>query len=165
MKKILLISDTHGYIDERILYFASLADEVWHAGDVGSLEVISKLKEVSNLKAVYGNIDGNEIRQLLPLNNIFLCEQVKVFITHIGGYPKNYKPGIKFLLEEHKPDIFICGHSHILKVIRDSTLDVLHMNPGACGKHGFHKIRTLLRFEINKKEIENLEVVELESKN
>ncbi|MDR6300698.1 metallophosphoesterase family protein [Mesonia maritima] len=161
MKKILLLSDNHSYIDDRILAYAEKADEIWHAGDIGSLEVTDKLTEKAPLKAVYGNIDDHSIRKEFPLNNRFMCEEVDVFITHIGGYPKKYAPRIKEEIQQNPPKIFISGHSHILKVMHDKQLNLLHMNPGACGKHGFHQVRTMLRFEIDKKEIKNLEVIEL----
>ena len=161
MKKILLLSDNHSYIDDRILAYAEKADEIWHAGDIGSLEVTDKLAEKAPVKAVYGNIDDHSVRKEFPLNNRFMCEEVDVFITHIGGYPKKYAPRIKEEIQQNPPKIFISGHSHILKVMHDKQLNLLHMNPGACGKHGFHQVRTMLRFEIDKKEIKNLEVIEL----
>jgi len=161
MKKILLLSDTHSYIDDRILHYAEQADEVWHAGDIGDLKVTDALKKIKPLQAVYGNIDDAEARQEFPLDAVFMCENKKVWITHIGGYPGKYPARIKegFLL--HKPDIFICGHSHILKVQFDKQFNCLDLNPGAAGIYGFHQIRTMLRFEIDKDKIENLEVIEL----
>lgn len=164
MKKILLLSDTHGHIDDRILTYASEADEVWHAGDVGDLKVTDALKKVASLKAVYGNIDSAEIRKEFPLNQRFLCEKVAVWITHIGGYPGKYSPAIRDEIKQNPPKLFICGHSHILKVMHDKQLDLLHMNPGAIGKYGFHKVRTMLRFEIDNENISNLEVIELGKK-
>ena len=161
MKKILLLSDTHSYIDDRILEYARQADEVWHAGDIGDLNVTDKLKEIKPLRAVFGNIDNHEARKEFPLNNRFMCEGVDVWITHIGGYPNKYSPAIKEKIKENPPKLFISGHSHILKVMPDKKLGLLHMNPGACGKHGFHQIRTMLRFEIEQAEIKNLEVIEL----
>lgn len=161
MKKILLLSDTHSYIDDRILTYARQADEVWHAGDIGDLNVTDKLKEIKPLRAVFGNIDNHEARKEFPLNNRFICEGVDVWITHIGGYPNKYSPAIKEEITENPPKLFISGHSHILKVMPDKKLGLLHMNPGACGKHGFHQVRTMLRFEIEGKEIKNLEVIEL----
>jgi len=160
MKKILLLSDTHSYIDEQILKHVKHADEVWHAGDIGTLEVTNKIKKHSKLRAVYGNIDGVELRREFPLDLHFEIEGVKVYITHIGGHSNKYNQRVKNLLEKTKPDVFICGHSHILKVMPDKKLGLIHMNPGAIGKHGFHKARTMLRFEINGKEIKNLEVIE-----
>lgn len=164
MKKILLLSDTHSYIDDRILFYAKEADEVWHAGDIGSLAVTDAIKALKPLRAVFGNIDDHEIRKEFPLNNRFFCEGVDVWITHIGGYPGKYSPAIKEEIKNNPPKLFICGHSHILKVMNDKTLHLLHMNPGAAGKHGFHKVRTMLRFVIDGKEIKELEVIELQKK-
>ena len=161
LKKILLLSDTHSYIDDRILEYAKNADEIWHAGDFGNLEVIDELKKVGKLRGVFGNIDDAKIRAEFPEIAIFECEKVKVFMIHIGGYPHKYAPRVKEKLKEEKPQIFISGHSHILKVMYDKELEILHLNPGAAGKHGWHKMRTMLRFEINGEKIENLEVIEL----
>lgn len=160
MKKILLLSDTHGYIDETILKHVKNADEVWHAGDIGDLKVTDKIQAIKPLRAVYGNIDDAKTRLQFPENNVFEIEGISVFITHIGGYPGKYNPRIREDLKTGKYDLFICGHSHILKVMRDKKLDLLHMNPGAIGTHGFHKVRTMLSFEINKGKIENLMVLE-----
>jgi len=160
MKKILLISDTHGYIDEKIVKYASRVDEIWHAGDIGDISVTDKLKKIKPLKAVYGNIDDHNIRTEFPLHNRFMCEKVDVWITHIGGYPKRYNPKILEELKSNPPDLFICGHSHILKVINDKELDLLHINPGAIGKHGLHRVRTMVQFEINGRIIQNLSVIE-----
>ena len=162
MKKILLITDTHGYIDEKIVKYANKVDEIWHAGDIGDISVSDKLKKIKPLKGVYGNIDDQKIRAEFPLHNRFICEKVSVWITHIGGYPKRYNPKILEELKSNPPDLFICGHSHILKVINDKELDLLHMNPGAIGKHGLHRVRTMIQFEINGKKIENLSVIEFE---
>lgn len=162
MKKILLLSDTHGHMDDRILHYANEADEIWHAGDIGSLDVTDKLEAVKPVKAVYGNIDNAEIRKEFPLNNRFMCENVDVWITHIGGYPGKYSPAIKEEIKKNPPKIFISGHSHILKVMNDKNLNLLHMNPGAAGKQGFHKKRTMLRFKIDGENISDLEVIELE---
>ena len=161
MKKILLLSDTHGHIDDRILSYVEQADEIWHAGDIGDLSVTDKLKALKPLRAVYGNIDGDKARLEFPLNNRFMCEGVDVWITHIGGYPGKYSPGIRSKLYANPPKLFICGHSHILKVMFDKKLNLLHMNPGAAGISGFHQVRTMLRFEINGDKIEKLEVIEL----
>ncbi len=161
MKKILLLSDTHGFLDERILKYAEEADEIWHAGDIGTCSVTDELKKVKPLKAVFGNIDGNRIRMEFPLNQRFFCEEVDVWITHIGGYPGKYSPAIKEEIQQNPPRLFICGHSHILKVMNDKKLGLLHMNPGAAGVHGFHQMRTMLRFKIDGKEIKELEVIEL----
>ena len=160
MKKILLLSDTHSYIDDRILEYAQQADEIWHAGDIGDISVTDKLAEIKRLRAVYGNIDDNKARAEFPLNNRFTLEGVDVWITHIGGYPGKYNPAIRKEITENPPKLFICGHSHILKVMPDKQLGLIHMNPGAVGKHGFQKVRTMLRFELNDGKIENLEVIE-----
>ncbi len=161
MKKILLLSDTHSHIDDRILEYASQADEIWHAGDIGTLAVTDKLSTIKPLRAVYGNIDNHIIQKEFPLNDRFMCEEVDVWITHIGGYPPKYNVNTRSEIIKNPPKLFICGHSHILKVMWDKKLGVLHMNPGACGKHGFHQIRTMLRFTIDGKEIKDLEVIEL----
>lgn len=158
--KILLLSDTHSYIDEKILKYAAEADEVWHAGDIGDLKVTDELSKVSKLRAVYGNIDTTDIRREFPLNNRFIIDGIDVWITHIGGYPGKYSPQIKDEIYKNPPNLFICGHSHILKVMSDKRLNLLHMNSGAVGQHGFHQVRTMLRFEINRSKIENLEVIE-----
>jgi uncharacterized protein len=160
MKKILLISDTHGYIDKRIVQYAKESDETWHAGDIGNLEVTDELKKVTNLRAVHGNIDNNKIREEYPENLRFTIEGIKIWMTHIGGYPNRYNHKIRKEINTNPPDIFICGHSHILKVINDKKLKLLHINPGAIGKHGFHKVRTMVRFEVAKSKIQNLEVIE-----
>lgn len=159
--KILLLSDTHSYIDERILHHVQNADEVWHAGDIGDLAVTDKIRELKPLRAVYGNIDGTEARKDFPLNQLFTCEKVKVLMTHIGGYPGRYAKGIKDLLLKERPQIFISGHSHILKVQYDNQLNILHLNPGAAGIYGHHQARTMLRFEIISSDIKNMEIIEL----
>ena len=164
MKKILLLSDTHGYIDKQILKFVKLADEVWHAGDIGNIMVIDSISKIKPIRAVFGNIDDNNMRKKFPLDNIFTLEGVKVWITHIGGYPNKYNKRVKDKIKINKPDLFISGHSHILKVIYDKKLQLLHLNPGASGKYGFHKIRTMLRFELDSGKIKNLEIIELEKK-
>lgn len=161
MKKILLLSDTHSHIDETILKYVRQADEVWHAGDIGTLEVTDSLKKLKPLKAVYGNIDDHIIQKEFPLNQRFYCEKVDVLMTHIGGYPPKYNMRTRDIIKENPPKLFICGHSHILKVMMDQKLNVLHMNPGACGKHGFHQVRTMLRFKIDNEDIKDLEVIEL----
>jgi putative phosphoesterase len=161
MKRILLLSDTHGYIDEAICKHAGETDEIWHAGDIGSVEVYDKLAAIKPIRAVYGNIDSAEIRKLCPKNQRFRCEQKEVWITHIGGYPPNYTLAIKNSLFTHPVGIFICGHSHILKVIFDKKLNLLHINPGAAGREGFHKIRTMVRFVIDGNDIKNMAIIEL----
>ncbi|WP_338733220.1 metallophosphoesterase family protein [Mangrovimonas cancribranchiae] len=162
MTKILLLSDTHGHIDTTILKYVKEADEVWHAGDIGNLKVTDAIKKLKPLRAVYGNIDDHKARKEFPKNNRFFCEDVDVWITHIGGYPGKYNPNLKNEINSNPPDIFICGHSHILKVMPDKKLNLLHMNPGAIGNHGFHKVKTMLRFTIDGKKIDNLEVIEFE---
>jgi putative phosphoesterase len=160
MKKILLLSDTHSYIDDNILKYVKHADEVWHAGDIGNLNVTDAIKKLKPLRAVYGNIDDDKARLEFPENNRFMCEGVDVWITHIGGYPNRYSINVKDVIIKNPPNLFISGHSHILKVMPDKKLDLLHMNPGAIGKHGFQKVRTMLRFVIDGSTIKNLEVIE-----
>lgn len=162
MKKILLLSDTHSYLDQRILDYASTVDEIWHAGDIGDVKVLDDLKTIKPIRAVYGNIDDTKIRKECPENQLFELEGVKVMMTHIGGYPPKYVARVKKLIIEHQPKLYICGHSHILKVMPDPQFNLLHMNPGAIGKHGFQQVRTMLRFELNNGRIENLEVIEFE---
>lgn len=162
MKSILLLSDTHSYIDDKILKYASEAEEIWHAGDIGNPEVAEKLENSGKFRAVYGNIDGNKIRKMYPLHNRFPCEEVDVWITHIGGYPGKYDKQVRPHIKENPPKLFISGHSHILKVMNDKTLNLLHMNPGAIGKQGFHKKRTMLRFKIDQDNISDLEVIEFD---
>ncbi|MFC4094500.1 metallophosphoesterase family protein [Euzebyella saccharophila] len=161
MTRILLLSDTHSHIDDTILKYARQADEIWHAGDIGNLRVTDKLKALKPVRAVYGNIDDHIIQKEFPLDNRFLCEQVEVLMTHIGGYPPKYNSRTRPMIQKQPPKLFICGHSHILKVMMDQKNQVLHMNPGACGKHGFHQVRTMLRFKIDGPEIKDLEVIEL----
>ncbi|CAM1351899.1 MULTISPECIES: metallophosphoesterase family protein [Tenacibaculum] len=161
MKKILLLSDTHSFIDEQILKFVKQADEVWHAGDIGDLEVTDTIKKLKPLRAVYGNIDDKNARVEFPLDNKFVVDGVSVWITHIGGYPNKYNQRVREELKTNRPQLFICGHSHILKVQYDKKLNLLHLNPGAAGNHGFHKIRTMLRFEIDKGNVKNMEIIEL----
>lgn len=164
MKKILLLSDTHSHIDETILKYVDQADEVWHAGDIGDLVVSDTIKKRKPLRAVYGNIDDDKARLEFPLHHRFYCEDVDVWITHIGGYPGKYHPTIRQELVINPPKLFICGHSHILKVQFDKKLNVLHMNPGAAGKSGFHQIRTMLRFSIDGDKIKDLEIIEIEKR-
>lgn len=164
MIKILLLSDTHSHIDDTIVKYVNQADEVWHAGDIGSLVVTDKIKSIKPLRAVFGNIDDDKARMEFPLHNRFVCEGVDVWITHIGGYPGKYNQAIREELRTNPPKLFICGHSHILKVQFDKSLDLLHMNPGAAGISGFHQIRTMLRFEIDGDKISNLEVIEIGKK-
>lgn len=162
MKSITLISDTHSHLDDDILEHCRDADEVWHAGDLGKIECIEELKKNSKvLIGVYGNIDKIDVREVWPLNQEFECEGVKVFMTHIGGYPGRYTGRVKKILQKTLPNLYICGHSHICKVVPDKELQILHMNPGACGHEGFHSIRTILRFDVAEGKISNLRVVEL----
>jgi len=159
--RIGLLSDTHGYLDPKVLEYFKDCDEIWHAGDIGDAMVSDSLSAIKKYRAVYGNIDGTEIRSMHPLVEYFKVEDISVLILHIGGYPKKYSPEAKKLLSEKQTDLFISGHSHILKVMKDADLNLLHINPGAAGKHGMHKIRTIVRFSIDGKKIENLEVIEL----
>lgn len=156
------MSDTHSYVDDKILSYAKKADEIWHAGDIGDIKVIHKLEELNKpIRAVFGNIDGNNIRVLFPENERFFCENVDVWVTHIGGYPNKYDIRVKDEIYKNPPKLFICGHSHILKVIYDKKINCLHINPGACGKYGIHKVRTLIRFVIEKNDIKDLEIIEI----
>lgn len=159
--KIGLLSDTHGYWGEEIMDNFASCDEIWHAGDVGTADILDRLSAVAPLRAVYGNIDGSDVRAQLPLDLDFTLEGVRVFMTHIGGYPGRYTARVRAQLRELRPDLYICGHSHILKVVPDPQLGLLHMNPGACGHHGFHLVRTLLRFEVAAGKISQVEVIEL----
>lgn len=161
MKKILLLSDTHSHIDDRIISYIEKADEVWHAGDIGDIKVTDTIAKLKPLRAVYGNIDNATLQLEFPLDNKFMCEGVAVWITHIGGYPNKYNQRIREEIATNTPKLFISGHSHILKVMWDKKLDLLHMNPGACGIHGFHQVRTMLQFEIDGADIKNLNVIEL----
>ena len=164
MIRILLLSDTHSYIDDSILEYAKTVDEIWHAGDIGNLSVTDALAKVKPLRAVYGNIDDNEARMTYPLNNRFMCEGVDVWITHIGGYPGKYNAAVRDEMAANPPKLFICGHSHILKVIFDKKHNLLHLNPGAAGISGFHQVRTMLRFSIDGDKIKDLEIIEFEKK-
>ena len=159
--KVGLLSDTHGYWDKRYAEHFKECDEIWHAGDIGSLEVIERLAEIKPVRAVYGNIDGQDIRISYPKYSVFMVEDVKVLLTHIGGYPGRYAPEIRNELYSARPNLFIAGHSLILKVMFDQTLNCLHINPGAAGISGFHQVRTLVRFVIEEKNIRDLEVIEL----
>jgi uncharacterized protein len=161
LKRIGLISDTHGFLDETVFEHFKNCDEIWHAGDFGDEEVARRLKERKELKGVYGNIDGNEVRTAYPEQLIFMCENVKVMMRHIGGYPPRYNPETKKELLHHQPQLFISGHSHILKIMYDDKINCLHMNPGAAGKHGWHKVLTIIRFVIDGKEMKDCEVIEL----
>jgi putative phosphoesterase len=158
-----LISDTHGFLDENVFKHFKNCDEIWHAGDFGNAELATHLATQSGLplKGVYGNIDGNDVRTMYPEQLVFMCEGVKVMMRHIGGSPPKYNPETRKELQLHQPQLFISGHSHILKVIYDDKIKCLHMNPGAAGKQGWHKVRTIIRFVIDGKEMKNCEVIEL----
>ena len=161
MKRIALLSDTHGFLDPELKKYIDPCHEVWHAGDIGTLEVTDTLESWKPLRAVYGNIDGDKLRVVHPENQLFELEGVKVLITHIGGYPGRYTARVRELIAAERPKLYICGHSHILKVMFDKKYNCLHMNPGAAGIHGFHKVKTLLRFTLDKGNIKDLEVIEL----
>ncbi|MBQ7533536.1 MAG: metallophosphoesterase family protein [Bacteroidales bacterium] len=160
MTKIGLLSDTHGWIFPSVYEFFKDCDEIWHAGDIGGTDVARCLSSFKPLKAVYGNIDDYRIRQMFPKIQIFTVENVKVMMTHIGGYPDHYESGIKELIIKEKPNIFISGHSHILKVMNDHKLNLLHINPGAAGNSGFHRVVTMVRFQIDGSEVQKMEVYE-----
>lgn len=161
MTRIGLLSDTHGYLDEKLFTHFRDVDEIWHAGDFGTLALAEQLAAFKPLRGVYGNIDGQDIRYAYKETARFSCEQVDVFITHIGGYPGKYTPIVKQAYREQPFALFISGHSHILKVMYDQQWNCLHINPGAAGKQGWHKVKTLVRFSIDSKEIKDLEVIEL----
>ena len=160
--KIGLLSDTHSYLDDQIIRLLSDRDEIWHAGDFGSLEVSERLNEIATLRGVYGNIDDASIRQVHPKVNRFIVNDLDVMMTHIGGYPGKYHPDVRQSIKDNPPQLYITGHSHILKIMTDKSLNnLLHINPGAAGKHGFHKIRTMVRFDIEQGQVKNLQVIEL----
>jgi uncharacterized protein len=168
LTRIGLISDTHGYLDDAVFNHFENCDEVWHGGDFGSLDLARRLsshwsdgdRQIS-VRGVYGNIDGNDIRAIYPEQLVFMCEGVKVMMRHIGGAPPKYNPETRKELQLHQPQLFVSGHSHILKVMYDPAISCLHMNPGAAGKHGWHKVRTLIRFVIDGKDMKDCEVIEL----
>ena len=160
MKKIGLLSDTHTHLDEKIMNFFRDCDEVWHAGDIGNIEVADKIDAQKKLRAVYGNIDGQDVRVVYPKIQSFKCEDINVLMIHIGGYPGKYEKEVRDLIQKLKPQLFISGHSHILKVMYDDKNNLLHINPGAAGKSGLHKHQTAVRFIIDKKDIKDLEVFE-----
>jgi putative phosphoesterase len=161
LTRIGIISDTHGYLDENVFKYFEDCDEIWHAGDFGDLALANRIKEKKPLKGVYGNIDGRDIRAEYPEQLVFLCEKVKVLIRHIGGSPPRYDPETRKELLLHQPQLFICGHSHILKVMYDDKIKCLYMNPGAAGKQGWHKVRTIIRLVIDGADIKKCEVIEL----
>lgn len=159
--KIGLLSDTHGDLDPRIYHHFEKVDEIWHAGDIGTIQVTDELSQFKPVRAVYGNIDGHEIRVVHPLTQVFTIHNTRVGIIHIGGYPGRYARGVREWIERERLNLMICGHSHILKVMPDKKRGLIHMNPGAAGYKGFHKVRTLLRFDIEPTGLANLEVIEL----
>ena len=161
MKSIALLSDTHSVLDERFIRHLKNSDEIWHAGDIGSLEIYDKLKTLSNVRAVYGNIDNHKIRITLASELFFKCEGINVYMTHIGGKPGKYSKGIKEKIEKIEPNLFICGHSHILKIMNDKKNNLLYINPGAAGDHGIHQVKTIIKFNIDKKNIKDLKIIEL----
>jgi uncharacterized protein len=161
MQRIGLLSDTHNFLDETVLRHFEQCDEIWHAGDFGTVGVADRLKAFKPLLGVSGNIDGQDIRSVYPPTLRWSCESVKVMMTHIGGYPPKYTPAVKKDLEADPPGLFICGHSHILKIIYDDRLQCLHMNPGAAGQQGWHKVRTLIRFTVDGANLKDCEVIEL----
>jgi putative phosphoesterase len=161
MKRIGLMSDTHSFLDKKVFKYFEECDEVWHAGDIGSIDLSDKMEAFKPFRAVYGNIDDAKMRRRYPLDLRFECEGVTVWMTHIGGYPNRYSKRVRAEMPLNTPDLFITGHSHILKVMPDKKFDLLHINPGACGNHGFHHIKTLVRFTLDKGEIKDLEVIEL----
>ncbi len=164
MKKIGLISDTHSFLHPRVKHYFKDVDEIWHAGDIGNIEIADELKQFKPLKAVYGNIDGTEIRKEYPKNLRFTEEGVDVWITHIGGYPNKYDKRVYEEIQKNPPQLFICGHSHILKAMPDKKLNLIHLNPGAAGKVGFHQVLSLMRFELSNGKVDKLEVIELEKR-
>jgi len=161
MKRIGLLSDTHSYLDRSIFEYFEECDEIWHAGDIGDRRLVEELQAFRPFKAVYGNIDGKEIRWDFPENLVFEEEGVKVFMTHIGGYPGRYNARVKTIIQEEKPKLYICGHSHILKIQYDKKYGLLHINSGAAGNHGFHKMKTIVRFSLEAGNIKEVEVIEL----
>lgn len=161
MRRIGIISDTHSYLDPQVFDFFKEVDEIWHLGDVGDIKVLDELKAFKPLRGVYGNIDNHEVRSELPLDNRFTLEGLDIWMTHIGGYPGRYASRVRDILQVNAPDLFLCGHSHITKVMRDKKYNMMCMNPGAAGKHGFHKIRTILRLTIDNKTLKDLACVEL----
>ncbi len=159
--KIALISDTHGFLEPRAIKYLEQSDEIWHAGDIGTIELFDQLNQIKTTRAVYGNIDGGTLRKVCKEHEYFICEGVRVYMTHIAGKPPKYNTTVLGQVKKWCPGLFICGHSHILKVMPDTVNNLLFMNPGALGNHGFHKMKTLLRFEINSGQIQHLEAIEL----
>lgn len=161
MKRIGLMSDTHSFLDEKIFTYFAECDEIWHAGDIGDAAVADRLEAFKPLRAVYGNIDDPALRRRFPEDDRFECEGLDVLMTHIGGYPGRYNKRIRKILAEEPPGLFICGHSHILKIMPDKKHRLIHINPGACGNHGFHQIKTIVRFKVEKGKLYDVEVIEL----
>jgi uncharacterized protein len=159
--KIGLLSDTHSHLPEEVFIYFKEVDEIWHAGDIGNIELLEQLQSFKPTRAVFGNIDGTQVRKATQEHLIFTLEGAKIFITHIGGYPTKYNSISKPIILREAPHLFICGHSHILKVIKDDALKLLHLNPGACGKQGWHSIKTLMRFSLEDARVKSLEVIEL----
>lgn len=159
--KIGLMSDTHSYLHPKVFHHFEKVDQIWHAGDIGNMALADELEAFKPFRAVWGNVDGQELRVRYPEHDLFTCEGVKVWMTHIGGYPPRYTAALKPYIKEKRPQLFISGHSHILKIMPDPALQLLHINPGACGKQGWHKVKTLVRFDIVKGEMKNMEVIEL----
>lgn len=159
--KIIMISDTHSYLEPKAIPYLEEVDEIWHPGDIGNEEVLDELEKIKKVRAVYGNIDGHKLRARTKENEIFTLEDKKFLITHIAGKPPKYNSRVKTLIKEHNPDVLICGHSHILKVEFDKSNNLLFINPGAAGRHGFHRVKTLIRFDLEVGEIKNLEVIEM----
>jgi len=164
MQRIALLSDTHNYLDPKIFKYFESCDQIWHAGDIGTILIVDELAKIKPLICVYGNIDGQDVRKIYPKNQRFMCEGVEVFMTHIGGYPQRYSTDALTEIKKNPPQLFICGHSHILKVMYDQKYQLLHINPGAAGIHGFHQVKTLVRFLIDGNQIKELEVIELGKK-
>jgi hypothetical protein len=161
MQRIALLSDTHNYLDPKLFKYFESCDQIWHAGDIGTVAIMDELAKIRPVIAVYGNIDGQDVRKVYPLHRHFMCEGVKVFMTHIGGYPGRYSAEALKEIQANRPKLFICGHSHILKVMFDEKYQLLHINPGAAGVHGFHAVKTMVRFSIEGERISDLEVIEL----
>lgn len=161
MTKIILLSDTHNYLDTAVLKYAASCDEIWHAGDFGNDTLAEQLRNIKTTRGVYGNIDGQDIRTHYPEKLFFTCEEVNVYMKHIGGYPGRYAPGVKEEIQKNRSQLFISGHSHILKIMYDDKLKCLHMNPGAAGKQGWHQVRTLIRFVVDGKDMRDCEVIHL----
>ena len=161
MPKVAILSDTHGHLDEAMIGHLQGVDEIWHAGDFGTPGLSDRLAALAPLRGVWGNIDGRTLRLIHPKEQLFTFEGIKVYMIHIGGYPPRYSPEVRKVLEREKPDLYICGHSHIVRVMRDTQRGLLHINPGAAGKAGFHKVRTMITLEIKEGKMENLKLIEL----